>query len=278
MHVSLTAVLPAGGHTDGGAVVPAGHAEAGHLPHAGHCGQGGAALCSQTVQRSVQHFSDNWVVSLHLGQLVWLPEAWENYKAARAAITGVASQAAGKAGAARQAQQLHSLTPRLAALLSEGAVTQAGPASMQPQFVPRHNIASVKLSDEMSKLFRFTPRDAAAIKLFKSVALFVTNQRRKLIFVVKLCVQDSLLEGSGKVVAAVRESNVCLRWLYLHTAALPPSVQQHKRTRQLAETVSNTSHDCLNLVTCQVRAAAGVGQADLLQLLILTARLELLTR
>ena len=40
----------------------------------------------------------------------------------------------------------------------------------------------------------------------------------------------------------VREGNVALRWLLLHTAPLPPTVALHKRTRQLAEVAPSSPY------------------------------------
>ena len=42
------------------------------------------ALMREIVDK---YFCDNWVISLYLGHIVWLPEAWDGYKA-QWAITG----------------------------------------------------------------------------------------------------------------------------------------------------------------------------------------------
>ena len=39
------------------------------------------------------------------------------------------------------------------------------------------------------------------------------------------------LSDSSQLINVLRESNVCLKWLLLHTAQLNPSVNNHKRTR-----------------------------------------------
>ena len=36
------------------------------------------ALMREIVDK---YFCDNWVISLYLGHIVWLPEAWDGYKA-----------------------------------------------------------------------------------------------------------------------------------------------------------------------------------------------------
>ena len=82
------------------------------------------------------------------------------------------------------------------------------------------------------------------------------------------------------MLTVVRESNVTLRWLLLHTTQpkyclitcipnlltdpdLSASVSQHKRTRQLVELV---------------RQEARVTHEDMMELLVLVSRLEQLTR
>ena len=62
-----------------------------------------------------------------------------------------------------------------------------------------------------------------------------------------------------QILCVIRESNVNLRWLFLHTAPLTISVQFHKRSRQLSE---------------MVQAEAKVELMDLFNLLLLVARLE----
>ena len=61
----------------------------------------------------------------------------------------------------------------------------------------------------------------------------------------------------------IRESNVTLRWLMLHTTQLSPSVSLHKRTRQLLE---------------MARQEAKVSTEDVLSLVVLVSRLEQHTR
>ena len=61
----------------------------------------------------------------------------------------------------------------------------------------------------------------------------------------------------------IRESNVTLRWLMLHTTQLGPSVSLHKRTRQLLE---------------MARQEAKVSTEDVLSLVVLVSRLEQHTR
>jgi WASH complex subunit strumpellin len=143
-----------------------------------------------------KYFCDNWVISVYMGSLVWLPEAWEPYRAARDALANTTGSAEVKRLALETGTRARGLAPRLAQLLTEGAVTQ-----------------------------------------------------------------DSLLESVPAILAVVRESNVCLRWLLLHTAPLPPAAAQHKRTRQLGEVA---------------REAAGFGQDQLFDLLLQVLLLQLL--
>ena len=75
--------------------------------------------------------------------------------------------------------------------------------------------------------------------------------------------QESLLQSVEKVLVVVRDSNVCLRWLLLHTSPLAASVALHKRSRQLQQ---------------QVVDSCGVDEQQLYQLLVDTASLELVVR
>ena len=38
-------------------------------------------------------FCDNWVVATYMGHVVWLPEAWDSYRAAKAAVTNTTATA-----------------------------------------------------------------------------------------------------------------------------------------------------------------------------------------
>lgn len=49
--------------------------------------------------------------------------------------------------------------------------------------------------------------------------------------------EDVVLDHVNKVVNLVRECNVTLRWLMLHTAALPPAADSNKRCRQVRDQV-----------------------------------------
>ena len=71
-----------------------------------------------------KYFCDNWVISIYMGNIIWLPEAWEQYKAAKAAMTNTTANAEIKKIAARQGSQLRVLVPRLTELLTEGTITQ----------------------------------------------------------------------------------------------------------------------------------------------------------
>ena len=73
---------------------------------------------------SDKYFCDNWVVSTYMGHTVWLPEAWEGYRAAKAAITNTTATADIKRIASGQGNKLRSLVPSLRELLTEGSITQ----------------------------------------------------------------------------------------------------------------------------------------------------------
>ena len=51
--------------------------------------------------------------------------------------------------------------------------------------------------------------------------------------------EDNLLDSSVKVLNLIRECNVTLRWLMLHTSKLGPSAENVKKCRQLRDLVSN---------------------------------------
>ncbi|XP_023324420.1 WASH complex subunit 5 [Eurytemora carolleeae] len=72
-----------------------------------------------------------------------------------------------------------------------------------------------------------------------------------------------ILENSLKLINVVRESNVTLRWIFLHSTALTNFAAGHKRTRQLYEL-------CLKELK--------IGSKDLFSLLVLSSRLEQLIR
>lgn len=73
---------------------------------------------------SDKYFCDNWVVSTYMGHIVWLPEAWEGYRAAKAAITNTTATADIRRIASGQGNKLRSLVPSLRELLTEGSITQ----------------------------------------------------------------------------------------------------------------------------------------------------------
>ena len=133
-----------------------------------------------------------------MGQIVWLPEAWEQYKAAKAAINNTTGNNDIKKLAVYHGNKLRSLIPSLKELLTEGCVTQ-----------------------------------------------------------------ETLLDNVTKVLNVIRESNVTLRWLVLHTTQLSHGVTQHKKSRQLLELA---------------RMEAKVTTEDVLGLIVLVSRLEQHTR
>ena len=78
------------------------------------------ALMREIVDK---HFCDNWVISIYMGNIIWLPEAWDQYKAAKAAITNTTANAEVKKVAGKQGNQLRGLVPRLQEFLTEGSIT-----------------------------------------------------------------------------------------------------------------------------------------------------------
>ena len=79
------------------------------------------ALMREIVDK---YFCDNWVISLYMGHIVWLPEAWDGYKAARAAIANTTTNTEVKRVSAYHLGQYKALLPRLTDLLTEGSITQ----------------------------------------------------------------------------------------------------------------------------------------------------------
>ena len=79
------------------------------------------ALMREIVDK---HFCDNWVISIYMGNIIWLPEAWDQYKAAKAAITNTTANAEVKKMASKQGSMLKGLLPRLREFLTEGNITQ----------------------------------------------------------------------------------------------------------------------------------------------------------
>ena len=70
-----------------------------------------------------KYFPDNWVISTYMGRVVWLPEAWDQYKAAKAAITNTTANNDVKRVAEYHGGKLRSLMPGLRELLTEGCIT-----------------------------------------------------------------------------------------------------------------------------------------------------------
>ena len=51
--------------------------------------------------------------------------------------------------------------------------------------------------------------------------------------------EENVLDSSVKVLNLIRECNVTLRWLILHTSKLSISAEQNKKCRQLRDLVAN---------------------------------------
>ncbi|XP_064486870.1 WASH complex subunit 5-like isoform X2 [Ornithodoros turicata] len=124
-----------------------------------------------------KYFPDNWVISIYMGMVVNLVDAWEPYKAARQALQNTLDNNNVKQQAARHHQRLSKLTPKLKQLLKEGAL-----------------------------------------------------------------VEDFVLDNVAKLLNTVRECNVSLRWLLLHTADFSQTGgESNKRCKQLREQVLQES-------------------------------------
>ena len=59
-----------------------------------------------------------------MGNMVWLPEAWDQYRAAKAAITNTTGNNEVKKIASYHGNRLRQLIPGLKEMLTEGHITQ----------------------------------------------------------------------------------------------------------------------------------------------------------
>ncbi|XP_065842936.1 WASH complex subunit 5-like isoform X2 [Oscarella lobularis] len=111
----------------------------------------------QAVMREIvdKHFPDNWVVSIYMGITVNLIDAWEPYRAARAALNNTLEQGNVIEQACRRVSKVQRLNAQVLKYLKEGAL-----------------------------------------------------------------VEDYVLDHVPKLMNCLRESNVIIRWLVLHTAEI----------------------------------------------------------
>ncbi|XP_071117463.1 WASH complex subunit 5-like [Haliotis cracherodii] len=123
-----------------------------------------------------KHFPDNWVISVYMGMIINLMDAWAPYKAASTALNNTLDTANIREQAARYSQKLERLHPVLEKYLKEGVL-----------------------------------------------------------------VEEFVLDNIPKLMNAIRECNVTLRWLMLHTAALPPTAEGNKRCKQIRDQVLGDS-------------------------------------
>ncbi|XP_037084862.1 WASH complex subunit 5-like [Pollicipes pollicipes] len=131
-----------------------------------------AVLAAETaVMREIvdKFFPDNWVISVYMGSVVNLLEAWEPYKAARTVLQASLDTAAVRQMASKHAAKMEELTVETGRWLQEGSLTP-----------------------------------------------------------------DLVLGSWHKLIALIRQCNVTLRWVLLHTSQLPPG-HELKRGRQYRE-------------------------------------------
>lgn len=140
-----------------------------------------------------KYFPDNWVISLYMGIVVNLIEAWEPYKAAKAALNNSLATDNCKQLSVKHSDQLKSCITNCRYLLKEGILTE-----------------------------------------------------------------QYLLDNVSKIMNCLRDCNVTLRWLMLHTITSDSEVL--KKCRQMKEMVNNN-------VT--------INTSDIFSLLLYTAELEL---
>ncbi|XP_014669948.1 PREDICTED: WASH complex subunit strumpellin-like [Priapulus caudatus] len=142
-----------------------------------------------------KYFPDNWVISVYMGITVNLVEAWDQYKAAKTALSNTLDPANVKELATRHARKMRQLIPIVQQCLKEGALTE-----------------------------------------------------------------ELVLDRIPKLMNTIRECNVVLRWMMLHTHAPQNAAEANKRCRQVREQVMTDSK-------CEA--------LTLFQLLMLTAHFEL---
>uniref|UniRef100_A0A3P8VPU0 WASH complex subunit 5 n=1 Tax=Cynoglossus semilaevis TaxID=244447 RepID=A0A3P8VPU0_CYNSE len=122
-----------------------------------------------------KYFPDNWVISIYMGITVNLVEAWEPYKAAKAALHYTLDSPNIKEQASRYAASLESLKPQVQQLLKEGFLRE-----------------------------------------------------------------EIILDNIPKLLNCLRDCNVAIRWLMLHSAESAYDIN-NKRLRQIKDQVLNDS-------------------------------------
>eukprot|EP00111_Clytia_hemisphaerica_P004568 TCONS_00013126-protein len=80
----------------------------------------------QAVMREVvdKHFPDNWVISIYMGTIVNLIDAWDPYKAARNALNNTVDMQNVKNVASRHIDNVKSLNSQVLAYLKEGVLVE----------------------------------------------------------------------------------------------------------------------------------------------------------
>nr|CAB3267669.1 WASH complex subunit strumpellin-like [Phallusia mammillata] len=140
-----------------------------------------------------KYFPDNWVISIYMGHIVNLAEAWEPYKAAKTALQNTLDLNNCKSLATKNGKLLKMCSKQVLHFLKEGVLTE-----------------------------------------------------------------NYLLDNIPKLMNCLRESNVVLRWLMLHT--ITTGAEANKKYRQFKEVVV---------------AQTEVRQHDIFQLLLHIAQLEI---
>lgn len=151
------------------------------------------AMMREMVDR---FFPDNWIISVYMGSIVNLIEAWEPYRAAKQALNNTLEVANLRNQAVKSNGSLVTLLPQLQQLLKEGSLNE-----------------------------------------------------------------ETVLDQIAKIVNLLREANVTLRWLMLHTAPASSTVElTNKRCKQIKDLIM---------------ADAKVDPLNVFRLLLSTAQLEL---
>ncbi|CAF1162609.1 unnamed protein product [Didymodactylos carnosus] len=141
-----------------------------------------------------KHFADNWVINLYMGITVNLIDAWDQYKAAKAALNNTLDIQAVKNRAQIVYSSIGKLNTQVEQYLTEGVL-----------------------------------------------------------------IEDYVLKNISQLLRFMKECNICLRWIILHTSELPIGADTNKRCKQM-----------LNLTISE----AHYNPAEVFQLLLNTAQFE----
>ncbi|XP_050294817.1 WASH complex subunit 5 isoform X2 [Anthonomus grandis grandis] len=154
-----------------------------------------AAVMREVVDK---YFPDNWIISVYMGFVINLADAWENFKSAKQALSNTLQYSNIKNVSSTHGKNVPQLLSATSNLLKEGNITS-----------------------------------------------------------------DSLLKHINSILNTLRQCNVTLRWLILHTVIKPGTTEKNKKLKHYRDQV-------ISEINCD--------QVSLFKLLLNTAQLELVTK